>query len=74
MQIIGKDQRYAARGVIPYELLLASGRRVTHGRLHWIFGHLHLLVPQLFWRDHHILGFDPAALEELATAYKASLA
>ena len=33
-----------------------------------------LVVPQLFWRDHHILGFDPAALEELATAYKASLA
>ena len=33
-----------------------------------------LVVPQLFWRDHHILGFDSAALEELATAYKASLA
>jgi glutaredoxin len=33
-----------------------------------------LVVPQLFWRDHHILGFDPAALDELATAYKASLA
>ncbi len=33
-----------------------------------------LVVPQLFWRDHHILGFDPAALEELAIAYKASLA
>lgn len=33
-----------------------------------------LVVPQLFWRDHHILGFDPAALEELATAYRASMA
>jgi len=33
-----------------------------------------LVVPQLFWRDHHVLGFDPAALDELATAYKASLA
>ncbi len=33
-----------------------------------------LVVPQLFWRDHHILGFDPAALDELATAYKVSLA
>ena len=33
-----------------------------------------LVVPQLFWRDHHILGFDPAALEKLAIAYKASLA
>jgi glutaredoxin len=32
-----------------------------------------LVVPQLFWRDDHILGFDPAALDELATAYKASL-
>ena len=33
-----------------------------------------LVVPQLFWRHHHILGFDPAALDELATAYKASVA
>jgi len=33
-----------------------------------------LVVPQLFWRDHHILGFDPAALDELATEFKASLA
>lgn len=33
-----------------------------------------LVVPQLFWRDHHILGFDPVALDELATAYRASLA
>ncbi len=33
-----------------------------------------LVVPQLFWRDHHILGFDPTALDELATAYRASLA
>jgi glutaredoxin len=33
-----------------------------------------LVVPQLFWRDHHILGFDPAALDELATAYRASIA
>jgi glutaredoxin len=32
-----------------------------------------LIVPQLFWRDHHILGFDPTALDELATAYRASL-
>jgi glutaredoxin len=32
-----------------------------------------LVVPQLFWRDQHILGFDPAALDELATAYRASL-
>ena len=33
-----------------------------------------LVVPQLFWRDHHVLGFDPTALDELATAYRASLA
>jgi glutaredoxin len=33
-----------------------------------------LVVPQLFWRDHHVLGFDPAALDELANAYKLSLA
>lgn len=28
-----------------------------------------LIVPQLFWRDHHIVGFDPEALERLATDY-----
>jgi glutaredoxin len=33
-----------------------------------------LVVPHLFWRDHHVIGFDPAALDELATAYKESLA
>ena len=33
-----------------------------------------LVVPQLIWRDHHVLGFDPAAIEEFATAYKATLA
>jgi glutaredoxin len=33
-----------------------------------------LVVPQLFWRDHHVLGFDASALDELATAYRASLA
>ena len=33
-----------------------------------------LVVPQLFWRDRHILGFDPVALDELAAAYKASVA
>jgi hypothetical protein len=33
-----------------------------------------LVVPQLFWRDRHIVGFDPAALEELAHAYRESLA
>jgi glutaredoxin len=33
-----------------------------------------LVVPQLFWGEHHVLGFDPAALDELAAAYKASLA
>jgi glutaredoxin len=33
-----------------------------------------LVVPQLFWRDHHILGFDPEALAGLATAYKETFA
>lgn len=32
-----------------------------------------LVVPQVFWRDRHIVGFDPAALEELARAYRDSL-
>jgi len=29
-----------------------------------------LVVPQLFWRDLHIVGVDPAALEELAQTYR----
>ena len=29
-----------------------------------------LVVPQLFWRDHHIVGFDPSALEDLVRAYR----
>ena len=29
-----------------------------------------LVVPQLFWRDHHIVGFDPTALEELVHTYR----
>jgi glutaredoxin len=32
-----------------------------------------LVVPQLFWGDHHIVGFDPAGLEELANAYRDSV-
>ena len=28
-----------------------------------------LIVPQQFWRDRHIIGYDPEALEELAQAY-----
>ncbi|MDX6476510.1 MAG: Glutaredoxin [Gaiellaceae bacterium] len=30
-----------------------------------------LVVPQLFWGDRHIVGFDEAALQELAQAYAA---
>ena len=28
------------------------------------------VVPQLFWRDRHVVGFDPDALEQLADAYR----
>ena len=31
-----------------------------------------LVVPQLFWRDRHLVGFDPAALEALAHEYRES--
>ena len=31
-----------------------------------------LVVPQLFWRDRHIIGFDPDALADLVEAYRAS--
>ncbi len=30
-----------------------------------------LVVPQLFWRDRHIVGFDPEALGDLVQAWKA---
>ena len=29
-----------------------------------------LVVPQLFWRDRHVVGFDHDALEQLADAYR----
>jgi glutaredoxin len=29
-----------------------------------------LVVPQLYWRDRHIVGFDPEALTELVRAYR----
>jgi glutaredoxin len=32
-----------------------------------------LVVPQLFWCDRHIVGFDPSALEELVHAYRNSV-
>ena len=33
-----------------------------------------LVVPQVFWRDHHVLGFDPVALEALAVSYREAVA
>ena len=30
-----------------------------------------LVVPQLFWGERHIVGFDPEALTELVEAYRA---
>jgi glutaredoxin len=30
-----------------------------------------LVVPQLFWGDRHIVGFDPDALAGLVAAYRA---
>ena len=29
-----------------------------------------LVVPQLFWRDTHIVGFEPTELADLVTAYR----
>jgi glutaredoxin len=31
-----------------------------------------LVVPQLFWGDAHIVGFDPEALDELVRSYRAA--
>ena len=33
-----------------------------------------LVVPQLFWGDRHVIGFDPEALTELVTAYHEGVA
>lgn len=30
----------------------------------------HLVVPQLFWADRHVVGFDPDALADLVQAYR----
>jgi len=31
-----------------------------------------LVVPQVFWGDRHIVGFDPQALTELVQAFRGS--
>lgn len=33
-----------------------------------------VVVPQLFWGDRHIVGFDPEALAELVADYRAAVA
>ena len=33
-----------------------------------------IIVPQLFWRDVHVVGFDPSALEQLVRSYRAAVA
>lgn len=33
-----------------------------------------LVVPQLFWGDRHVVGFDPEALGELVQAYRSNAA
>lgn len=33
-----------------------------------------MVVPQLFWGDVHIVGFDPAALDRLVQAHRAGTA
>ncbi|MBA2331271.1 MAG: hypothetical protein H0V94_00575 [Actinobacteria bacterium] len=30
-----------------------------------------LVVPQLFWEDRHVVGFDPEALTDLVRDYRA---
>jgi glutaredoxin len=34
----------------------------------------HLVVPQVFWGDIHIVGFDPDALHRLVHAYRTAAA
>ena len=31
-----------------------------------------LVVPQLFWRDRRVVGFDPGALDDLVDSYRAA--
>ncbi len=31
-----------------------------------------LVVPQLFWGDRHVVGYDPEALAEIVSAYGAA--
>jgi glutaredoxin len=31
-----------------------------------------LVVPKLFWGDHHVVGFDPVALAEVVEVFRAN--
>jgi glutaredoxin len=46
-------------------------RRSEEARDELVARSAELVVPQLFWRDRHIVGFDPAALQELVDDYRA---
>ena len=48
-------------------------RRSDHARAELAQRSRELVVPQLFWRDRHIVGFDPEALQELVHAYRESV-
>ena len=45
-------------------------RRSEEARDELVARSAELVVPQLFWRDRHIVGFDPAALQELVDDYR----
>ena len=46
-------------------------RRSKEARDELVARSAELVVPQLFWRDRYIVGFDPAALQELVDDYRA---
>ena len=77
----------AEGGVVGLVAALARHNVACAARLAQALGHHHeqvvadlaartgkLVVPQLFWGNRHIVGFDPDALAELVAAYRATAA
>jgi glutaredoxin len=52
---------------VPFEDRNIRGRPEARAELEARTGAL--VVPQLFWGDRHIVGYDPEALDELVAAY-----
>ncbi len=53
---------------VPFDDRNIRKQEAARAELHALTGEL--VVPQLFWRDRHIVGFDPDALSELVAEFR----